>query len=96
MSARSATLLLLGGLMLLTPFKAEAACCSYGCCDCSCTSALAQKKAEVVARQMAEVLRRNGLKGSVRSFEIEADASPNVVKPVWSCTPTENGANCVR
>lgn len=46
------------GMFALT--SAASACCSYGCCDCSCVTVLDKAKAEEIMQAVKDVLRSNG------------------------------------
>lgn len=60
------------------------ACCSYGCCDCSCVSLKLQKLAPRLDSKV---------KGSLQSFSVNADASKSQ-NASWKCQMTAKIAMC--
>jgi|SoiMetStandDraft_5_1073268.scaffolds.fasta_scaffold111002_2 hypothetical protein len=41
------------------------ACCSYGCCDCSCVAAVSPAKLRAATRDINRVLSKHGIRGRV-------------------------------
>jgi hypothetical protein len=60
------------------------ACCSYGCCDCSCVSAKLQKLAPKLDARA---------KGGLQSFAVDTSASKGR-KTSWTCQMQAQVAKC--
>jgi hypothetical protein len=60
-----ATIAIAGLFFLVATAPGYAACCSYGCCDCSCVGVKAQAKAANLSKAL-------GRHGTLQSFTINA------------------------
>lgn len=81
-------LLIAVGFLLVGITSGHAACCSFGCCDCSCVGLRSEAKAAKMSRAL-------GPRGRLQSFTI--DASDRKVAPEpFKCTVLFEAAICTR
>jgi len=75
---------------------AQAACCNYGCCDCSCVAFRAEEQAVQIEREIEHSLISKSGPIRLQSFTIEASDEPLGPSAPFSCAPTQKGAICTR
>ena len=61
------------------------ACCSYGCCDCSCVGAKLEKIAPKLDKQT---------RGGLQSFSVDASVGTPAKKASWKCEMKDKVASC--
>ena len=71
--------------------SAAEACCSYGCCDCSCVALKLSKRAKALDKQLGATG-----KGGATKITIEVSDNPQISRAPFACQPTSNGAVCTR
>lgn len=81
-------LLLTALFLLLDSTPGQAACCSYGCCDCSCVALKAEAKAAKLSRAL-------GRRGSLQSYSINASDQKSAPGPI-KCSLEAEVAVCRR
>lgn len=80
-------------IVLFWMVSAEA-CCSLGCCDCSCVAAKLNKSAPAIASSIQRNLGPSA--GSVKSFYVDFSDNKSSAR-TWSCVPQPfGGALCTR
>lgn len=99
--------LIFAAAMLAAPFMSfsAAACCSYGCCDCSCvakTPIEAKSRADKIAGDFNNALHKKKVSGYVSEFHIvtvkpesgtkEAASIPNGCS--YTCDANDNELIC--
>jgi hypothetical protein len=81
-------LLVAAAVLLLGATAGQAACCSFGCCDCSCVGLKSEAKATKLSRAL-------GGRGRLQSFTI--DASDQKSAPAaFKCSAEREVAVCTR
>jgi hypothetical protein len=90
---RLATCVLLWAALMISWPNATAACCNYGCCDCSCVARVPQDKVDALMKDMSTVLQKHGIAADVLEFRaVEASASQKCVTCI--CDGMPFGACC--
>ncbi|MEH2500470.1 hypothetical protein V1294_006949 [Bradyrhizobium sp. AZCC 1678] len=82
------TLLTAVGLLLVGATSGQAACCSYGCCDCSCVAFRSEAKAVKLSRAL-------GARGRLQSFTVDASDQKATPGP-FKCSVLFESAICTR
>jgi hypothetical protein len=82
------SLLVAAAFLVFGATAGQAACCSYGCCDCSCVGLKSEAKAAKLSRAL-------GGRGRLQSFTIDASDNKSTPAP-FKCSAEREVAVCTR